>query len=201
MDEQSATYGSSIEAYPIPILDNHSGICKFSGLTDPKFATVQLHLEQLVTAVLRSGGSIRRHSRASPTAPATAPAAMEVPTAPNPPQVLPLAVRTHPDIPSRKDARPVTQTVNKPEATQSHGKKLEELQVPREKTGDRPINLTPRIHTSNFLGRDSLFEDMEKYFDTSQTPGRKAALWGMAGVGFVIVCPEVPHSTDHIMAN
>lgn len=44
-------------------------------------------------------------------------------------------------------------------------------------------NLVPKIQTSHFLGRDSIFSEIEEYFDPFGYPGRKAAIWGMGGVG------------------
>jgi hypothetical protein len=67
VSQDSATYGSSREGYPIPIDDDHSGICKFSGLEDPKFDTVRRNIEEVANAILLSRRpSLHQNMRSTP---------------------------------------------------------------------------------------------------------------------------------------
>jgi len=45
------------------------------------------------------------------------------------------------------------------------------------------IDATPKIQSSFFLGRDELVSTLEDYFESAGCSARRAALWGMGGVG------------------
>ncbi|KID81326.1 kinesin [Metarhizium guizhouense ARSEF 977] len=52
VDHYSATYGSSRNGYPIPICDDHSGICKLFALNQSRLSTVKSNIEEVVRTIL-----------------------------------------------------------------------------------------------------------------------------------------------------
>ena len=58
--------------------------------------------------------------------------------------------------------------------------------VPTPQPDPLPISIIPNIQTTHFIGRASIFRQLDELFDTSSVPRPKVALWGMGGVGSVL---------------